>query len=105
MNLSNFNVSLHEHRLIDGCRFTAGELPPQFVWNSATFAHFWVQHPAERYPIVIHGRTVLTPRFQQAYGANYDYSGSRNNALPIPPSLRLKRMRPADPTARHSSKK
>ena len=31
---------------------------------------------------------LIYERFQQAYGANYDYSGSRNNALPISPSLR-----------------
>lgn len=30
---------------------------------------------------------VKTPRWQQAYGRDYTYSGSRNNALQIPPLL------------------
>lgn len=88
MTITFPSSSLTEHQLSDGCRFNAGELPAPLIWDQADFEHFWAEHPAERHPIKIHGKSLLTPRFQQAYGANYDYSGSRNNALPIPASLR-----------------
>jgi len=31
----------------------------------------------------MHGKLVKTPRWQQAYGKNYEYTGSKNNALPL----------------------
>ncbi len=43
----------------------------------------WNSHPTEYHTLQIRGKTVLTPRWQQAYGRDYRYSGSRNNALPI----------------------
>ncbi len=33
------------------------------------------------------GRQIPTPRWQQAYGRDYRYSGSVNRALPLPPAL------------------
>ncbi len=47
------------------------------------FNKLWDERPDEYHQIKIHGRLVKTPRWQQAYGKNYEYSGSRNNALPI----------------------
>ena len=44
-------------------------------------------HPQNFHPVKIHGKEVLTPRWQQAYGANYRYTGSLQNALPIPMEL------------------
>ena len=35
----------------------------------------------------MHGRPVQTPRWQQAYGADYHYTGQTNAALPVPKSL------------------
>ncbi|MEO0895629.1 MAG: alpha-ketoglutarate-dependent dioxygenase AlkB [Bacteroidota bacterium] len=58
---------------------------------SITEAHteaIWNLHPEEFHELHIHGRKVKTPRWQQAYGRNYQYSGSRNNALPIPTSMK-----------------
>jgi len=51
------------------------------------FNELWELHPEEYHTLVLHGKEVKTPRWQQAYGRNYDYSGSRNNALPIVPEL------------------
>ena len=36
---------------------------------------------------MIHGRKVKTPRWQQAYGTDYHYTGRVNQALPVPPLL------------------
>ena len=54
-----------------------------FQLNSNNFETLWKEHPLEFHEVVIHGKKVKTPRWQQAYGKNYDYTGSRNNALPI----------------------
>lgn len=35
----------------------------------------------------MHGKEVKTPRWQQAYGHSYEYTGSKNNALAIPSIL------------------
>ncbi|MEO0732591.1 MAG: alpha-ketoglutarate-dependent dioxygenase AlkB, partial [Bacteroidota bacterium] len=59
-----------------------------FQLDEARFAELWDSHPAEYHTVVMRGREVKTPRWQQAYGHNYQYSGSRNNALPISERLR-----------------
>ncbi|MEZ0228302.1 MAG: alpha-ketoglutarate-dependent dioxygenase AlkB [Planctomycetota bacterium] len=53
----------------------------------ASFDHLWALHPADYHEIEIHGRAVKTPRWQQAYGADYHYTGRVNRALPVPPGL------------------
>ena len=54
-----------------------------FTASPAMFETLWQQHPAEYHDILMHGKWVKTPRWQQAYGKNYEYTGSKNNALPI----------------------
>lgn len=51
------------------------------------FQTLWDLHPAAFHTLVMHGKEVKTPRWQQAYGYSYEYTGSRNNALPIPPEF------------------
>ena len=53
----------------------------QFNWNYERFAELWETHPENYHTLKIHGKEVLTPRWQQAYGKNYRYTGSKNNAL------------------------
>lgn len=77
-------IKLAEHKLSDGCRFYEGMLPEQLTWDDSTFEQAWSLHPPERHKVFII-RETETPRWQQSYGANYSYSGSQNNALPIPP--------------------
>lgn len=50
-----------------------------------SFVELWNLHPVDFHTLVMHGKEVKTPRWQQAYGHSYEYTGSRNNALPIPP--------------------
>lgn len=47
------------------------------------FEKLWIDHPTEFHEVLMHGKLVKTPRWQQAYGKNYEYTGSRNNALPL----------------------
>lgn len=43
----------------------------------------WNLHPPAFHTLKIHGKEVKTPRWQQAYGKNYHFSGSMSQALPI----------------------
>lgn len=55
--------------------------------RETSFQTLWDLHPATFHTLVMHGKEVKTPRWQQAYGHDYQYTGSRNNALPLPEEL------------------
>jgi len=44
-------------------------------------------HPETFHLIKMHGKDVRTPRWQQAYGADYRYTGNTNRARPVPSEL------------------
>lgn len=73
--------------LPDGCAFSLYRAVKPFSVSAANFKEIWNLHPEDYHTLVLHGKEVKTPRWQQAYGKNYQYSGSRNNALPIPDLL------------------
>ncbi|MBX9625398.1 MAG: alpha-ketoglutarate-dependent dioxygenase AlkB [Gemmataceae bacterium] len=75
------------HDLGDGLRFFSGILPGEYVWDEASFDRAWALHPVDRPSILMHGRPVIIPRWQQAYGADYYFSGQTSNALPVPEML------------------
>lgn len=81
-------TELGERLALDGghCIFRR-TMPDELLPNEAAFDALWAKHPPEFHRIQIHGRIVPTPRWQQAYGRAYQYSGSRNEALPIPLEL------------------
>jgi alkylated DNA repair dioxygenase AlkB len=64
-----------------------GALPDSLVPDEAGFDALWSLHPPEFHEITMHGRPVKTPRWQQAYGADYRYTGSTNHARPLVPPL------------------
>src|ERR1700704_1876312 len=63
------------------------ELPVQLAFNQMEFQQLWEIHPANFHIIKIHGRLVRTPRWQQAFGKDYHYTGRVNRALPVPDIL------------------
>jgi alkylated DNA repair dioxygenase AlkB len=75
------------HALDDGHGFLEGRLPEELLWNEQAFDHAWGAHPAERHWVKMWGKSMQVARWQQAYGANYAYTGSLNNALPVPAFL------------------
>jgi alkylated DNA repair dioxygenase AlkB len=87
MFTENESVHLTDHDLGDGFVFRSGRLPRDLGWDEATFAAAWALHPVEKHQILMHGRLVETPRWQQAYGADYHYTGRVNKALPVPPLI------------------
>ena len=63
-----------------------GRLPAPLlgqVLDASWYERFWNQHPAEYHQIIMHGRPVRTPRWQVAYGHDYEYTGAVNSAVPI----------------------
>lgn len=74
-------------QLADGEMFHVGRLPEDLMLEGARFAELWDIHPAEYHDLTIAGKKVKTPRWQQAYGVDYVYTGGVNKALPIPALL------------------
>ena len=64
-----------EHLLEDGNFFYIGQLPESFCLEGNDFERLWDLHPTGFHEIIMHGRQVKTPRWQQAYGADYHYTG------------------------------
>ncbi len=64
-----------------------GELPETLRVDADGFERLWALHPELFHEIVVHGRKVRTPRWQQAFGADYHYTGSVNRGLPVPALL------------------
>jgi alkylated DNA repair dioxygenase AlkB len=75
------------HVLEDGHRFHAGRLPGELYPDAAGFEAVWGLHPSDYHVIQMLGRPVKTARWQQAYGADYRYTGRINTALPVPSIL------------------
>lgn len=70
----------------ENCIFQ-GMLPADLLLTESQFQEFWNMHPKAYTEILMHGRQVLTPRWQQAYGRDYRYTGQVNKADPVPPIL------------------
>lgn len=75
------------HDLGDGLLFLVGRVPDDLLWDQAVFDAAWDLHPAIRPDIHLHGRRVQIPRWQQAYGEDYRFSGQVSRALPVPDLL------------------
>jgi len=61
----------------------------EFDFSQDFFQKIWNTHPEKFHTVKMYGKEILTPRWQQAYGKNYSYSGSKNNALPIPDFFKI----------------
>ncbi len=74
---------------LDGLHdFWTGRLPEPLIPDDEAFEALWTLHPEDFHEIHIHGRKVKTPRWQQAFGADYHYTGQTNRALPLTDALR-----------------
>lgn len=71
-----------------GCLFEVGRLPDELRLDAGAFDALWRLHPDTYHEILMRGRLVLTPRWQQAYERDYHYTGRTNAALPLPGLLR-----------------
>jgi alkylated DNA repair dioxygenase AlkB len=81
------HLSLTSHALDAQHVFYSGHLPSALILGNDFFDEVWGIHPDAYHEIQMHGRLVKTPRWQQAYGNDYLYSGRTNEALPVPSIL------------------
>ena len=79
MNAVGFQIQ----KLLGGHDLLTGELPRE-LHEAIAFERLWELHPAEFPEIQMHGQRVRIPRWQQAYGVNYRFSGQVSQALPLP---------------------
>lgn len=75
-------------KLDDECQIYVSNFLSEFQTTPAEFEQIWDLHPEEYHTIRMLGKEVKTPRWQQSYGADYNYTGSKNNALPVPDEFR-----------------
>jgi alkylated DNA repair dioxygenase AlkB len=80
-------LALEKHMLDDAHAFFVGALPAELRLDAPAFEALWALHPDSFHEIKMHGKLVKTPRWQQAYGADYKYTGNVNRALAVPAML------------------
>jgi len=73
--------------LEDGHRFFVGRLPGELCPDEAGFEVLWNLHPKDFDDFKMMGKLAKLPRWQQAYGKDYYFSGRTSEARPIPPVL------------------
>lgn len=70
------------YHLADGLQMWEGKVPRTLAWSDEMFSRFWSLHPEQYHTVKMFGKPTFTPRWQQAYGANYRYTGSINAIAP-----------------------
>ena len=63
------------------------ELPDELKLDQKQFDALWTLHPAEMGKVKLFNKEHDTPRWQQAYGQPYRFSGLEHKALPVPPQV------------------
>ena len=75
------------HSLDAECFVLVGRLPENTRHPIGAFERLWQLHPADFSRVRMLGRLVPTPRWQQAYGRDYRFTGHINTALPVRPEM------------------
>lgn len=79
-------IGFERHDLGSELAFLTGQLPRKLC-ETIAFATLWDLHPEEFPEKPMYGHRVKFPRWQQAYGFDYRFSGQVSKALPIPGCL------------------
>lgn len=64
-----------------------GYLPSNLLDSLAgrvKFDALWNLHPEDHHKVVMYGKTIPIPRWQQSYLQNYSFSGAVNKKIPLP---------------------
>ena len=73
-----------QHSLDETYSIFSGQISSELLPSEDRFEELWNLRPAEHHEIHIHGRKVKTPRWQQAFGADYHFSGQNYEAVATP---------------------
>jgi len=71
----------------NNCWIEKGVIPSELQLNKDQYQELWNSHPLEQDEICIFNKYVKIPRWQQAYGEDYKFSGSMAKSLPITEQL------------------
>jgi alkylated DNA repair dioxygenase AlkB len=74
-------------RLDESFHIEIMQLPRELRCPTSEFDKFWQKHPPGFNSIHIHGKKIKIPRYQQAFGRDYAFSGSVAEASAIPDML------------------
>jgi alkylated DNA repair dioxygenase AlkB len=75
------------HEIAGGHGIWVGRLPDALILDERAFDELWTLHPEDRSLLLMHGKLVPAPRWNQAFGHAYNYSGLAHAALPVPAQL------------------
>lgn len=76
------------HTLEGGGELEMGALPHELCPDEGQdFERWWTLHPDEHHEIMMHGKAVAIPRWQQAFGCDYRFSGQVSPAEPLTPDM------------------
>ena len=79
--MANFSrIQLDSESWVDSCT----DLPEIARFDGEKFEQLWSVHPEEFGRVVIFGKDIATPRWQQSYLKPYKFSGLMHSALPLP---------------------
>lgn len=73
--------------LPEGCHIDFGSIATELIPTAPGFELLWDRHPNEYSKIMIHGRTVKVPRWDQAFERDYPFANQVAKALPAPKSM------------------
>ena len=80
-------INMIRHNLTDFSYMDIGMLPDYI--SDYCFDTLWNIHPHDYGEIKIYGKVIKTPRWQQAYGRSYNFSGMNHVALDLPKEFQL----------------
>lgn len=85
---SNFTLTGFQWLAVDGQHGVwISRLPRKLSWCPAQFDALWEVHPEGFHEVRMFGRLVAVPRWSEAYGQDYRYSGTLHRASPVPDRL------------------
>lgn len=84
INLGTEQITWERHQLGEGHWMGTSQVPGKLFLSQEQFEKVWLSQPEDYHVILMHGKPVKTPRKQQAFGADYHYTGRVNQALPVP---------------------
>lgn len=83
--MTDIDLEIFEELNLDSsCKIYFSNLPEIEHKSLGEFNALWNLRPKQFHKISMFGKEVETPRWQQSFGKNYNYSGSTNEAEPIP---------------------
>jgi alkylated DNA repair dioxygenase AlkB len=65
------------------CWVEKGQIPKELILNKEEYDILWDSHPEKYHKIKIFNKLIDTPRWQQAYGKSYSFSGNISTAKPF----------------------